>query len=568
LTPEKRSTVVTLLQKAISQHEISRKTGIDRKTIRKIARSLAAPAANSPMATGAEGAGEQIPPPRPPGPTEAASGVARSACEPHREWIEAQMRLGRNAMAIYQDLVDHHGFASRYNSVKRFCRSLRRGSPAQFDRLEFLPGEEAQVDYGEGAPTRLPDGRYRRPRLFVMTLRHSRRSFRKVVWKSSSETWARLHEEAFRAFGGSVQYVVLDNLKEGVIKPDLYEPELNRVYAEMLRHYGVVADTARIRDPNRKGSVESAIQHTQATALKGRRFESLDAQNDFLAHWETNWAAKRIHGRAKRQVEEMFQEERPHLKPLPLESFRYFTECVRTVQDDTTVQVAGAWYAARPAGIGAQVLVRCFDHEIEIRHLQSLALIRRHRRLSKGAVELPDAERVFNPSRQTRTLLTRAEAIGPHTQALCQALFDQQGREAHRRLWGIVGLAGRYPAWILEQACATATAQGISSYKAVRVLADRHLAQIAARLDPRQGDLPLPVPALTQSHELIRDATEYGEFFQRSAASGAEESPVAEQTPHAGRQAGGDALPRPQPSPSVPAPQRHQGCAAPGCARP
>ena len=215
----------------------------------------------------------------------------------------------------------------------------------------------------------------------------------------STETWSRLHEEAFRYFGGAVRYIVLDNLKEGVIKPDIFEPELNRVYAEMLRHYSAVADAARVRDPNRKGTVESAIQHTQATALKGRRFESIEAQNDYLSRWETNWAAKRIHGRAKRQVEEMFQEERPQLQALPVAPFLYFTESRRTVQDDTTVQVDGAWYAARPAGIGTQVLVRCYAHEIEIRDLQSLALIRRHGRIAKGAVELPEAERVFKIGR-------------------------------------------------------------------------------------------------------------------------------------------------------------------------
>ena len=81
--------------------------------------------------------------------------------------------------------------------------------------------------------------RYRKPRLFVMTLRYSRRSFRRVVWKSGQETWARLHEQAWRYFGGSTCYVVLDNLREGVIKPDLYEPELNPVYAAMLAHYGI-----------------------------------------------------------------------------------------------------------------------------------------------------------------------------------------------------------------------------------------------------------------------------------------------------------------------------------------
>jgi transposase len=76
--------------------------------------------------------------------------------------------------------------------------------------LDALPGEEAQVDFGQGAPTRLPNGRYRKPYLFVMTLKYSGKSFRKVVWKADQETWARLHEEAFLAFGGAVTYVVID----------------------------------------------------------------------------------------------------------------------------------------------------------------------------------------------------------------------------------------------------------------------------------------------------------------------------------------------------------------------
>ena len=118
-------------------------------------------------------------------------------------------------MAIYQDLVDHHGFASLYNSVKRFVATIKRRDPERFDVLESAPGEEAQVDFGEGALTLGANGKYRRPFLFVMTLKYSGKSFRKVVWKTSQEIWARLHEEAFRTFGGSVRYVVLDNLNPG-----------------------------------------------------------------------------------------------------------------------------------------------------------------------------------------------------------------------------------------------------------------------------------------------------------------------------------------------------------------
>lgn len=126
----------------------------------------------------------------PPSPRPPASGpdapvkpfnFARSASEPHREWIEQHVRLQRNAQAIYQDLVDQFGFTASYDSVKRFVRALRHVDPEQFDRLAFACGEESQVDYGEGAPTGDPKtGRYRKPRLFIMTLRYSRRPPRRV----------------------------------------------------------------------------------------------------------------------------------------------------------------------------------------------------------------------------------------------------------------------------------------------------------------------------------------------------------------------------------------------------
>jgi transposase len=139
--------VITLLQNGVSQREISRKTGVDRKTIRKVAQTLAADSLTDPPksptpATGSTSGPAQNPPPRPPG-VEPGKGYTPtpSACEPHRTWIEEQVRLGRNATAIYQELVDTYGFAHGYNSVKRFCRQLRSSEPKQFDRLEFLPGE-------------------------------------------------------------------------------------------------------------------------------------------------------------------------------------------------------------------------------------------------------------------------------------------------------------------------------------------------------------------------------------------------------------------------------------------
>ena len=253
-----------------------------------------------------------------------------------------------------------------------------------------------------------------------------------------------------------------------------------------------------------------AIQHTQSTALKGKRFESIEAQNAYLMDWEERWAAPRIHGRAKRQVEAMFQEEKPYLTALPIESFRYFKEEARTVQDDRTVQVNDSWYAARPARIGSEVIVRIFERELEIRDLATLALLRRHPlAYKKGEVLLPDAERIFNPSRQTRQILKRAEDIGPNAHALCQRLFDKRGREAQKSMWGIVALVPRLPARLVEQAVGLAIARQISSSKAVRVIAEQLLAQALVRLEAQSA------APLTQQHELIREPIEYAQFFQQ-----------------------------------------------------
>ncbi len=417
-------------------------------------------------------------------------------------------------MAIYQDLVECFAFEHKYNSVKRFVRCLKKKSPKQYDRLEFLPGEEAQVDYGQGALTLNPrTGKYRRPRLFIMTLKYSRRSFRKVVWKSGQEAWAKLHEEAFRYFGGCPQYVVLDNLKEGVIKPDIYEPELNAVYASVLSHYSVVADPCRVADPNRKGTVESAIQHTQDTALKGRRFETIEDQNQHLMRWEENWASKRVHGRTKRQVEEMFMEEKPHLMDLPLTQFSYFSQVIRTVQDDGLIQINNCFYAALPAKLHSKVIVRVYAFEIEIIDPPTLSVMRRHpKSYKKGMVFMEEKDRIFNPSRQTNYLFARAAEIGPHTKELCKVLFNEEGRPGQRRMRGIVDLARKFEAGYIEQAALLAVSRGLRKCRVIR----RLVQDISNQQKPvSQSTLD---ETLIQKHQLIRPPEDYALFFEQHAA--------------------------------------------------
>jgi len=124
-------------------------------------------------------------------------------------------------------------------------------------------------------------GKYRRTRLFVLTLGYSRKSVRLLAFRSSTQIWAEMHERAFRRLGGVTRVVVLDNLKEGVLQPEVHDPGLNPVPRDMLAHYGATALPCRVRHPDRKSKTESGVRHAQ-TKLRGQR-AAIDALRERYA---------------------------------------------------------------------------------------------------------------------------------------------------------------------------------------------------------------------------------------------------------------------------------------------
>jgi transposase len=427
-----------------------------------------------------------------------------SACEAFRGEIVRALGLGRNAKAIWQDLVDDHGFTARYASVKRFVSKLR-GSETPEARVVIttLPGEEAQVDYGDGPMVRDPQtGKYRRTRLFVMTLGYSRKAVRLLVWRSSAQTWAQLHEQAFRRLGGTVKVMVLDNLLEGVLAPDIYDPALNPLYRDVLAHYGVVALPCRVGDPDRKGKVESGIGHTQRTPLKGLRFESLEEAQRYLDRWEEHWADTRIHGTTKRQVGAMFAEEKPHLGELPLEPFRYYRYGERTVNLDGCAEVEAAYYSAPPGWIGRKVLVQWDGLHVRLLDPKSGKLLREHLVQRRGHHRIKDEDRPSRTPRSTEALLHRARTAGPHIGLLCERIHHAEGVLGVRRILGVLSLARKHGAAALDEAAKAALELDLPNYRFVRRYLDR---RPAVPLTLRQVD-PL-IRQLTLYRDLIDKKT-------------------------------------------------------------
>ena len=429
-----------------------------------------------------------------------------SACELYRETIQLGLSRGRNAMGIWQDLVDSYGFEGGYQSVKRFVRKLRgTRSPEARVIIETTAGEESQVDYGSGPMVRDPQsGKYRRTRLFVLTLGYSRKSVRLLSFRSSTRTWAELHEKAFRRLGGSTRIVVLDNLREGVLVPDIYDSSLNPLYRDVLAHYGVVALPCRIRDPDRKGKVEAGVGHAKKTPLKGKRFESLEEAQAYLDHWEERWADTRIHGTTKRQVAAMFAEEKPLLQPLPLEPFRYYQYGDRTVHLDGCVEVDAAYYGAPPGWIGREVRVQWDGLFVRLLDLRTGQLLREHLRQKRGAHRIRDEDRPRRTPLHIQQLLARARKAGPSIGALCDVIHQRQAELGVRRILGVLSLVKKYGCAAADEACTTALELGVPEYRFVR------------RCLERSPQAPL---SLRQVDPLIRELLQYRDLIQERIQS-------------------------------------------------
>ena len=416
--------------------------------------------------------------------------------------IKAKLKAGQNAQSIYQDLCAEEDYRGSYDSVKRYVRKLSKKDPKLYARIETLPGVEAQVDFGQGAPT-LKKGRYVKPWLFVMTLSNSRKSFEKVVWHQDVETFIRCHEEAFESFNGVTGTVLLDNLKSGVLKAHLYEPELNPLYEEYSKHAGFIPLPCRVATPQHKGKVESNVDYVQDNALKGKRFESIDAQNTHLRIWNNTWASTRIHGTTKRQVSAMFKEEQPTLQTLPEKSFAYFKVGTRKVNAlDSHIEVAGAFYPIPPKYMGKQVAVH-YNCEW-VKALYHGAVIQWLSTARKGSFHpdrscLPENKSMDRNAWQ-RKLLQQCDAAGSGIRRWADQTLGSRGIIAYRAINGVLRLKSKYPVRDLNKACKLACERGSFSYHLIR----NYLEEGIMQQEEQQLDL-----RLQQTSDIIRSPREY-----------------------------------------------------------
>lgn len=499
--------IYTLREQGLSQRQIARLLRIDRETVRRHFRLMAAGSnpAGAPPGSPASPV-DSNPATAPPGSVGVSTPIQPSACEPFRDVIASKLEQGLTAQRIWQDLVSEHGFAAQYHSVRRYVQKLSRASALPLRRMECEPGAEAQVDFGQGAPVIGPDSRRKRPHAFRIILSHSRKAYSEVVARQSTEEFIRCIENAFWHWGGVPKTLVIDNLKAAVTKADWFDPDLNPKIREFCRHYGTVILPTKPRTPRHKGKIEGGVKYVQSNALKGRTFPSLLDQNRHLLEWESTVADTRIHGTTCKQIKKCFEDvERPALLPLPANRFPTFQESRRTVHRDGHVEVAKAYYSVPPEHLGRSVwarwdarLVWVFDECSD-----GMRLIAEHIRVEPGRFSTNpqhiSPRKISGIERGSAWMLSKVSRVGPCSSQWAQTMLARRGIEGVRVLQGLMSLTYRHPADAVEKACQIAHSHGAYRLRDVRALIKRQA--------PAQERFEF-----AQEHPIIRSLSEYGQL--------------------------------------------------------
>jgi len=216
----------------------------------------------------------------------------------HRDYIAEMLKLGVTQATIHQRLRDEQGLQASVASLKRWV-AANLPEEVRRDRVTVLgeeaePGAEAQIDYGHlGSWTDPRSGKKYRVWAFVMVLVCSRLLFVRPVLRMDQRAWTECHVEAFAFFGGVPARLVPDNLKTGVDKPDLYDPKINRSYAELAEHYGTLIDPARAAKPKDKPRVERPMPYVRDSFWRGREFTSLQHMQQEAVVWCREVAGRR-----------------------------------------------------------------------------------------------------------------------------------------------------------------------------------------------------------------------------------------------------------------------------------
>jgi hypothetical protein len=446
--------------------------------------------------------------------TARGGGSAWDELAARQEEIVERLKVNRPS-TVWQRMHDEDGLQASLPSFRRYalanfpeaygCRpgiTVRRDDPP--------PGEEAQVDFGRlGKWTDPVSGETMILHAFILVLAFSRHMFVAVVRHMDAATWLECHVRAFTFFGATPRRIILDNLKSGVLHPDLYDPLLNRGYAELAHHFGCLIDPARSAKPRDKPRVERQVPFVRESFWTGRAFGSLEVINTGAEQWCLRVAGPRDHGTTHRPPLLLFRTiEQPAMLALPSTPFEIATWAKAKVGRDCHAQVQSCLYSIPSRYVGQRLDVR-LGAKI-VRFYAGTELAKTHLRGKPGQRQTdwndypPDKAAFF--LRTPNWCREQASQLGEHVRVAIDELLDQHHLHFLRQSQGIIRLAEKYGATRLDAACQRALAYGNAHYRTIKTILEKGLepqpaepappaiASVGAYLRGPEALLALPTP--------------------------------------------------------------------------
>lgn len=404
-----------------------------------------------------------------------ARSLTHPVIHPHRERIDKMLETN-TVTTVWQRLRDEHGLAVALTSFRRYVWAEfpdRANEQAVTVLRPPVPaGEEAQVDYGLLGRWMDPVAqRARQVWGFVMVLACSRHMFVRPVVAMDQRSWVAAHVAGLAYFGGSPRRLVIDNLHTGVDRPDLYDPKLNRSYAEMATHYGCLIDPARAGKPKDKPRVERPMPYVRDSFWRGRDWSDEAAMQAAALTWCTVVAGRRAHrgldGAAPLSVFAAVEAEA--LLPLPAAPFELASWSTPKVGTDCHVKVGRALYSVPWRHIGTRADARSTDRTVEV--FVDGSLVKTHVRIDRGRAtdwgDYPPDKVAFFMHTPT-WCRTRAAELGPGVAGVVAVLLEVNALHRLRSAQGVIGLGERHGAERLDAACRRALEVGDPSYRTVK----------------------------------------------------------------------------------------------------
>jgi len=401
--------------------------------------------------------------------------LTHDAVDAHRGLIEEMLKTN-SATTVHQRLRDEHGLSVGLTSFRRYVwREFPEDNLANIatpPRPEVPAGEEAQIDYGYLGQWLDPvTEKMRRVWAFVMVLACSRYMFVRPVLTMDQRAWTACHVEAFTFFGGVPRRLVSDNLKTGVIKPDIYDPLLNHSYAELAAHYDCLVDPARALKPKDKPRVERMMPYVRDSMWRGREWVDLTSIQQGALDWCTGVAGTRSHrsldGASPFSVFD--STERSALAALPAAPFELTTWGHPKVGPDCYAKAGKAIYTVPWRFIGQHVDARIGERTVEF--YVDAHVIKIWAKAEKGKqtdwADFPPEKVAFFMS-TPQWCLKQATDLGEHVKALVTGLLEVNALYRLRQAQGVIRLADKHGAGRLDAACRRAIEIGDPEYKTVK----------------------------------------------------------------------------------------------------